>query len=155
MASLTRRRWSDERGTELIEFAVVLPLLLLILMGIIDFGLLLQRYQVVTNAAREGARVAVLPGYTEPDVQLRVNQFLGAAGLTEAASPFDVDERPIDVGGQCIIVRSVTVGYPYSYSAVGALASFFDGAGFTLSSLQATATMRSELSAEECSEETP
>ena len=152
MASLTRRRWADERGTEVIEFAVVLPLLLLILTGIIDFGLLLQRYQVVTNAAREGARVAVLPGYTEPDVQQRVDQFLDAAGLTEAAPPATVGApQTINVGGQCIIVRSVTVEYPYSYSAVGAVASVFDGTGFTRSGLEATATMRSELSAGACS----
>ena len=152
MASLIRRRWCDERGTEIIEFAVVLPLLLLILMGIIDFGLLLQRYMVVTNAAREGARVAVLPGYTESDVQLRVDQFLDAAGLTEGVTPASLGEQTINVGGeQCIVVRSVTVNYPYSYSAVGAVASVFDGTGFTRSGLQATATMRSELSAVGCS----
>ena len=33
------------------------------MLGIIDFGFLFQRYEVVTNAAREGARVAILPGY--------------------------------------------------------------------------------------------
>ena len=155
MASLTHRRthlWSDERGVEVIEFAVVLPMLLLLMTGIIDFGLLLQRYQVVTNAAREGARVAVLPGYTTADVQERVDQFLNAAGLTEAATPATVGTpEQIDVGGQCIIVRSVTVEYPYTYSAVGAVASYFDGTGFSRTGLQATATMRSELSAGACS----
>ena len=39
------------------------PTLLLVMLGIIDFGFLFQRYEVVTNAAREGARVAILPGY--------------------------------------------------------------------------------------------
>ncbi len=38
-------------------------MLLLIGFGILDFGILFQRYEVITNAAREGARVAVLPGY--------------------------------------------------------------------------------------------
>ena len=52
------------RGAELIEFAFIFPLLLLVCLGIVDFGLLFQRYEVLTNAAREGARVAVLPGYT-------------------------------------------------------------------------------------------
>src|SRR5688572_16886512 len=74
MASLNRRteRWSSARGAELIEFALVLPLMLLLLLGTVDFGLLFQRYHVVTNAAREGARVAVLPGYASADVQARV-----------------------------------------------------------------------------------
>ena len=49
--------------------------------GIMDFGLLFQRYETVTNAAREGARVAVLPGYAQADVQARVTQYLAAAGL--------------------------------------------------------------------------
>ena len=43
-----------ERGAELIEFALVLPLLLLLVLGIVDFGFMFQRLEVVTNAAREG-----------------------------------------------------------------------------------------------------
>ena len=64
MATVTRRaRWHSERGAELIEMVVVLPLLLLVLFGIIDFGFMFQRYVVLTNAAMEGARVGILPGY--------------------------------------------------------------------------------------------
>ena len=77
-----RRVWACERGAELVEFAFVFPTLLLVMLGIIDFGFLFQRYEVVTNAAREGARVAILPGYADADVQARVNQYLSAAGLT-------------------------------------------------------------------------
>ena len=50
------------------------PTLLLVMLGIMDFGFLFQRYEVVTNAAREGARVAILPGYQTPDVEARVNR---------------------------------------------------------------------------------
>lgn len=146
-----RQPWSDERGSELIEFAVILPLLLLILTGVIDFGLLFQRYHVITNAAREGARVAVLPGYSTDDVEERVDQFLAAAGLTESATTTVGAPQALAVGAQCIIVRPVTVEYPYTYSAVGSVASYFDGTGFSRSGLQATATMRSELSAGACS----
>ena len=62
-------RVRSQAGAELVEFALVLPLLLLVFGGIIDFGLLLQRQQVLTNAAREGARLAVLPGYAMADVR--------------------------------------------------------------------------------------
>ena len=62
------------------------PTLLLVMLGIIDFGFLFQRYEVVTNAAREGARVAILPGYADADVQARVNQYLTAGGLTGTAT---------------------------------------------------------------------
>ncbi len=60
--SRIRRGWRSESGAELVELALALPLLLLVVMGIIDFGFLFQRYEVVTNAAREGARIATLPG---------------------------------------------------------------------------------------------
>lgn len=151
MASLTRRAsWSAEDGNALIEFAITLPLMLLVLLGTIDFGMLFQRYEVVTNAAREGARVAVLPGYSDGDVEARVTQLLTAGGLTEPAVTTVGAPVPLDVGGQCIIVRPVTVEYPYSYSAVGAVAAYFDGVGFSRSGLQATAAMRSELAAGGC-----
>ena len=61
MAALNFRRKqpSSERGAELVEFALVLPLLLLLVLGIVDFGFLFQRFEVVTNAAREGARLEI------------------------------------------------------------------------------------------------
>ncbi len=151
MASLTRRTvWSADDGAALIEFAIVLPLMLLVLFGTIDFGLLFQRYQVVTNAAREGARIAVLPGYSDADIQARVAQFLTAGGLNEAPIVPPPVRTPTPLpGGQCINVVSVTVDYPYAYSAVGALASYFDGVGFSRTGLQATAAMRSELAADD------
>ena len=68
------RQWKSEKGAELVEFALTFPLLLLVMLGIIDFGLLLHRVQVLTNAAREGARIAVLPNYNQADVTARVNE---------------------------------------------------------------------------------
>ena len=77
MTALRRvtRRGRGERGSELIEFALVFPLLLMVVLAIADFGFLFQRYEVLTNAAREGARVAVLPGYTTADIQVRVTSY--------------------------------------------------------------------------------
>jgi Flp pilus assembly protein TadG len=151
MASLKRRlaRWNDPSGAELIEFALVFPLLLLVVLGIIDFGFLFQRYEVVTNAAREGARVAVLPGYSDADVQTRVSQYLTAGGLT--ATPVTTVGAPqqLPVGGLCITMRPVTVVYPFTYSAVGAVAGYF-GTGFSRNTLQATVAMRNELPGGSC-----
>ena len=66
MATMTMARRRGERGQAIVELALTLPLLLLVVLGIFDFGLMFQRFEVVTNAAREGARVAVLPDYTDP-----------------------------------------------------------------------------------------
>ena len=50
---------NPERGAALVELAMVLPLLLLILVGIIELGLLFYNQQVLTNASREGARSGI------------------------------------------------------------------------------------------------
>jgi Flp pilus assembly protein TadG len=76
------RRLRSERGAELIEFALILPLIIILLMGIFDFGLAFQRYEVITNAAREGARLGSLQAsYAVTDIQSRVNAYCAAAGL--------------------------------------------------------------------------
>ncbi|RLB94544.1 MAG: hypothetical protein DRH76_09170, partial [Deltaproteobacteria bacterium] len=51
-------KWRNDHGGALVEFAIVMPLLLLIVGGIIEFGLLYYNKQVITNASREGARAA-------------------------------------------------------------------------------------------------
>lgn len=51
-----RRYWGDERGQSVLEAALVLPFLLLLVAGIVDFGGAFNQYIMVTNAAREGAR---------------------------------------------------------------------------------------------------
>jgi hypothetical protein len=154
MAAVTRNsgRWSAESGAELIEFALVLPLLLLVVLGIIDFGFLFQRYEVVTNAAREGARVAVLPGYADSDVVARVNQFLTAGGLTGPHdAPVVAHPAPVSVSGYCAAVTTVTVTYPHTYSFVGWIAGYFGAGGLVAgTSLTATSEMRNELPAAGC-----
>jgi Flp pilus assembly protein TadG len=56
-------RVEDDRGAELVEFALLLPVLLFVMAMMVEFGFLFQRYEVITNAAREGARMAALPEY--------------------------------------------------------------------------------------------
>ena len=65
----------------------MLPILLLVFAGIVDFALMFQRFLVVSNAAREGARIAVLPGYTQTDVQNRVTQYVREGIGDNTASP--------------------------------------------------------------------
>src|SRR5439155_4823448 len=56
-----RKRSRSERGAAIIETALTLPLLLLVAVGIFELGRAYQTWEVLTNAAREGARVAILP----------------------------------------------------------------------------------------------
>ncbi len=55
-------KFKNQNGQSLVEFALVIPLLLLILMGIIEFGLMFSSFITITNASREGARLASLGG---------------------------------------------------------------------------------------------
>lgn len=152
MAALTRARasWSDQSGAELIEFALALPLLLLIALGIFDFGILFQRYEVVTNAAREGARIAVLPGYGDADVDARVKQYVQAGGLVPAQAALVIDHPTLPVNASCVAVTTVTVTYPYSYSFVGGIATYLGATGFAGGAIRATAQMRNEVPAIGC-----
>jgi Flp pilus assembly protein TadG len=78
------RRARREEGTALIETAFVLPIMLLVCVGILEFGRAYQTWQVVTNAAREGARVAILPDYSDDSVRARVKTYLKNGGLPAA-----------------------------------------------------------------------
>ena len=49
----------DQKGAAAVEFAIILPLLMLLVFGIIDTGLLLYNQQIITNASREGARAGI------------------------------------------------------------------------------------------------
>ena len=76
------RKWSrSTRGQALVEFALILPLLVLILMGIIEFGRLWMTMITLSGAAREGARLAVVTAPDHDAVETAANNVLDAAGL--------------------------------------------------------------------------
>jgi hypothetical protein len=141
-----RKRKSSERGAELIEFALVLPLLLLLVLGIVDFGFLFQRFEVVTNAAREGARLAILPGYSTADVQARVNDYLTQGGVPTSAGNPTVNVDPVDIplgGGKTVDGKQVQVRYFHDYLFLGGVAGWFGGS-FSSVPLTGVSTMRIE-----------
>jgi Flp pilus assembly protein TadG len=86
----TQRKNTSERGTAIVEAAVILPVFFLLLFGVFEACRFMNTQQVLTDASREGARLAVAPltgTNTLPDtaaVTTRVNDFLGSAGITGA-----------------------------------------------------------------------
>ena len=58
-----KTKFNSQDGSVLVEFAILLPLLMIILFGIIDFGVLIYNQQVITNASREGARNGIACRY--------------------------------------------------------------------------------------------
>lgn len=73
------------RGNAVIEFALILPLLLLMVFGITELGRAIMTVNVLTQAAREGARVAAVAGADSTAVTARVMEVLDAANITPAA----------------------------------------------------------------------
>lgn len=53
-------RWSDQQGATIVEFALIFPLLVLLIFAMIEFGLYMFNRQVITNACREGARAGIV-----------------------------------------------------------------------------------------------
>ena len=136
----------SQRGAELIEFALVLPLLLLLVLGIVDFGFLFQRLEVVTNAAREGARLAVLGSYDTTDVQNRVNDYLleGGVPVVPGNPTITVSSPTLNIpGASPVSAKTVEVRYNYDYMFLSGLASFFGG-NFSSVPLTGVSTMRAE-----------
>jgi Flp pilus assembly protein TadG len=144
------RRLRGERGAEMVEFALVLPLLLVVVGGIIDFGLMFQRWEVVTNAAREGARISALPDYTLADVQARVNAYVAAGIAADATATTTMTDVTLAVpNGQPIQMRRVQVQYESRSILLGnALRLIGNKTGaFNTITLTARSTMRREVPA--------
>ena len=107
-----------ERGAALIEMALTLPLLLLISISIYEFGRAFQHWQVLTNATREGARLASLPGSDDDAITSRVQNYLDAGQLPFAysASVSVAHDGEISIGGgNTAPASTVTVDYPFEF----------------------------------------
>ena len=108
------KRTRSERGAALVEAAITIPILLLISVAIFEFGRAYQTWEVVTNAAREGARVAVLTGQTDGDVRARVNQYLQIGGLPTLADGQIAINRSVPLVGAAT-ASQVQVNYPFEF----------------------------------------
>ena len=129
---MTLRRWlpmktarqdgARARAAAVVEFAVVLPLLLTILFGIIEYGWVFMVRQTLQTAAREGARLAVLQTSTSPytNVTDRIAQVMGPTGLSTYTSTVNYS-API-----------VTVEVSVPYDDVSLMGGFFGTHAYNL-----------------------
>ena len=138
------KRFKNQRGAALLETAITLPLILLISVGIFEFGRAYQTWQVLTNAAREGARIAVLPDYTDTDVNNAVRNYMTSGRLTNASTATITIVRTVPFGAAT--ASRVTVNYPFQFMVIGPVARLVRrtstvGAPLTM---QSSALMRNE-----------
>lgn len=111
---ITGMRKLNERGVVAAEFALLLPVFLLILFGIIEFGMIMYGRETVTNAAREGARAGIVQGppkRTSSEITAIANNYLTGTGIKQA----DVTFTPVGVGLSNPNMLTVTAQYRYNF----------------------------------------
>ena len=116
----------NQRGAALVEMALVLPILTVLFTGIVQFGLVLREHQILQNAAREGARLSMMPQYnlsmwdgsgTSPDTTIKnlVVQYLAQENITISTSDVTINQNySISVGGLSVKASQVTITYTRS-----------------------------------------
>jgi Flp pilus assembly protein TadG len=117
MSALTRHRmWTDESGAAAVEFALVVPFLLLIVFGIINFGLIFASQISLNSAARDASRAGVV-------------QPLGGVGLTCAAIATAARNNGGTIGAPSAAVAVTVTGPSGSTCSLAARSSTVIGSG--------------------------
>lgn len=129
-------RLKSQTGQALVEFALVVPLLFILIFGIIEFGVLLYDKAVITNASREGARYGIVlrqPRYTQTQIQDVAVSYCQnhLVTLRGTATPVAVATIGMQTFGNEL---SVQVSYTYNYLILP----------FLTANLQATTVMKYE-----------
>jgi Flp pilus assembly protein TadG len=126
----------------MVEFVIILPLLLLLLFATVEFGVLFVRWETLSNAAREGARAAIVfrdscdSTAVINEVEATVTAYAASAGITLAAGAVNVTGACGGAGS----TSTVTVSSPYTFQVVP---GFSTGFRPTLN-LLGTSAMRNE-----------
>ena len=130
----------DGRGQAVVELALVLPVLLLLVVGIFEFAQAWRSHQVITNAAREGARAAAVdnPAIGRDSVEAVVRNALAGSSLDPQTARIQLQ----GVNGDWGTPVRVEIRYPYSFTF---LRPFMDwtGGGESIT-LSTAAVMRNE-----------
>ncbi len=143
------RRARHEGGQALIEAALTIPILLLIAVGIFEFGRAYQTWEILTNAAREGARMAILPSADPTAVADRVRLYMQQGQLPKYATAEVVVNQAatITVNDNPVAASQVTINYPFEFMVLKPVALLIRGGtnapGDPLT-MQASSVMRNE-----------
>jgi Flp pilus assembly protein TadG len=149
----TQNQKIDQKGSAAVEFAIILPFLVLLTFGIIEFSILFYNKAMVTNASREGARAGIVladPRVSDTEIETVVTNYCGSYLITfgsDGSSPTVAVYRSGPGGGTAAgDSLKVTVTYPYDFLVVpDVLAAFFGGSSLEEPfNLSAVTVMRME-----------
>jgi Flp pilus assembly protein TadG len=139
------KRLRNERGAALLETAVTLPLVLLVTVSIFEFGRAYQTWQVMTNAAREGARIAVIAGTSDTQVTDAVRTYMKNGQLPSYASATVSVNRNVPFGATT--ASTITVTYPFQFTVLNPVMRLVNKsatAGSGTTNMTSSASMRNE-----------
>lgn len=115
-----KRRFGNQKGMAAVEFALLAPVLAVLLLGIAEFGMAFYKQQIITNAAREAARIGIVasdPPATTGEISSRALTYLTNSGLNAG----DATVLVSGAGGGSGASLNVEVQYPANLSVVSAL----------------------------------
>ena len=118
-------RSKKQEGASLVEFSVLAPLFVVLLFGLVEFGLSIYNKGVLTNASREGARFGVVyttPRKTTTEIKTKVRDYLTKSGFTDTATI-----NVTGAGGSSGSSLTVTVTYPYNFQVLPHFVSSLTG----------------------------
>lgn len=118
-----------DSGQGLLEFALVIPLLMLIVLGLFDLGYAVFIDNMIANAAREGARVGIVRTKTDDDIEARIYAAAPGLNLPSCPSCITIDPSPERTFGS-----PITVTVTMTYTPMTPLVGQFLGGGVRLSS---------------------
>ena len=140
------KRIKNQRGAALIETAITIPIVLLVCVAIFEFGRAYQTFQVLTNAAREGARASIIVANSDQQVKDTVRAYLTSGRLTNPASAVIVVNRAEPMGDNS--ASRITVSYPFNFIVLNPVAKLVvktSTTGKAALTMQSVALMRNEI----------
>jgi Flp pilus assembly protein TadG len=139
----------NQKGASAVEFAIILPLLVVFVFGIIEFGILFYDKAVVTNASREGARAGIVfkpdPRVDITEIENVVLNYCGNWLITFGSGPGPSITVPSGACANSGDELAVTVTYQYEFLVLpNFLTNFFSGSMPGTTDLSAVTRMRCE-----------
>ena len=127
----------NRRGAAVVEFALVVPVFILLVFGMVEFGRAVMVQQVLVNASREGARQAVLDGSTVEEVESRIDGYLSASTIDGASIEYEVNGAIVGNPGVAQFGDAVTVRISVPFDNVSFLPvpRYIGGTTLTASSI--------------------
>jgi Flp pilus assembly protein TadG len=140
------KRLRNQRGAALLETAITIPIILLITVGIFEFGRAYQTWQVLTNAAREGTRVAIIAGTSDAQVTDAVRAYMKGGKLPEATTATVTVERNVAFSATSTASK-ITVAYPFNFTVLNPVVQLISkgsNTGKGTTTMVSSALMRNE-----------